>query len=87
VWLTAAAVGLHLQPQMTPLIFRWYARKGKSFSALPEIARGLALAEEFERLGGFGPSRGSPSSAASACRTRPGPAPCARARRADAPGR
>jgi hypothetical protein len=40
VWLTAAAVGLHLQPQMTPLIFRWYARKGKSFSALPEIARG-----------------------------------------------
>jgi len=59
VWLTAAAVGLHLQPQMTPMIFRWYARKGKSFSALPEIAQGcLALAEEFERLGGFGPGQG-----------------------------
>jgi len=55
LWLTATSVGLHLQPEMTPLIFRWYARAGRSFSALPEIGRGAAaLAEEFERIGGFG---------------------------------
>lgn len=55
LWLTAASVGLHLQPEMTPLIFRWYARAGQRFSALPEIARGAdALADEFERIGGFG---------------------------------
>ena len=58
LWLTAASVGLHLQPEMTPLIFRWYARGGKKISALPAIDRGAAeLAEEFERLGGFGPDR------------------------------
>ncbi len=59
LWLTAAAVGLHLQPEMTPLIFRWYARAGQTFSAVPAIAAGaLALAGEFERIGGFGPDQG-----------------------------
>ena len=59
VWLTAASVGLHLQPEMTPLIFRWYARAGQTFSAVPAIAAGaLALAGEFERIGGFGPDQG-----------------------------
>ncbi|WP_374246377.1 nitroreductase family protein [Zoogloea sp.] len=59
VWLTAAAVGLHLQPEMTPLIFRWYARHNQHFSALPEIRQGAAaLADEFERIGGFGPDQG-----------------------------
>ena len=54
LWLTAAAVGLHLQPEMTPLIFRWYARAGQKFSAVPSIGDGaLALADEFERIGGF----------------------------------
>ena len=59
VWLTAASVGLHLQPEMTPLIFRWYARAGLSFSAVPEIQQGAAaLADEFERIGGFGHDQG-----------------------------
>ncbi|WP_418647085.1 nitroreductase family protein [Thauera butanivorans] len=33
VWLTAAAQGLHLQPQMTPLIFGWYAQAEQPVSA------------------------------------------------------
>ena len=37
LWLTTTLLGLHLQPEMTPLIFRWYARAGRSFSALPAI--------------------------------------------------
>lgn len=59
VWLTAAAVGLHLQPEMTPLIFRWYARHGQTFSAEPSIQRGaLALADEFEQIGNFDRDQG-----------------------------
>lgn len=51
VWLTATQQGLHLQPEMTPVIFRWYARAGRSFSASPELAdRALSLAEAFERI-------------------------------------
>jgi len=51
LWLTATAVGLHLQPEMTPLIFRWYARAGRTISALPGIDRRAAqLAEELESL-------------------------------------
>lgn len=50
LWLTAAAVGLHLQPEMTPVIFRWYARAGRTFSVLPKITRdAAALATLFER--------------------------------------
>lgn len=33
LWLTATHLGLHLQPEMTPVIFRWYARAGEVFSA------------------------------------------------------
>lgn len=32
-WLTATRLGLQLQPEMTPLIFSWYVRAGKRFSA------------------------------------------------------
>ena len=32
IWLTAAQQGLHFQPQMTPVIFRWYARASRQFS-------------------------------------------------------
>lgn len=35
-WLTAASQGLYLQPQMTPVIFRWYARHERPFAASPE---------------------------------------------------
>ena len=55
LWLTAAAVGLHLQPEMTPVIFRWYARAGRTFSASPKIARNAAaLATLFEQRTGAG---------------------------------
>ena len=37
IWLTATHNGLHLQPQMTPLIFRWYARAGRRFSTEPAL--------------------------------------------------
>ena len=56
LWLTAAAVGLHLQPEMTPVIFRWYARAGRRFSSLPRMADDAStLATLFERLAGAGP--------------------------------
>lgn len=51
VWLAASQQGLHLQPEMTPVIFRWYARAGRSYSIAPEFsAKGLALAEQFEAI-------------------------------------
>lgn len=51
LWLAAEAQGLHLQPEMTPVIFRWYARAGRSFSAHPGIdAAAARLAERFEQL-------------------------------------
>lgn len=49
IWLTATQQGLHLQPQMTPVIFRWYARAGRRFSAdayLAELA--MQMATDFE---------------------------------------
>jgi nitroreductase len=56
LWLTATASGLHLQPQMTPVIFRWYASAGRSFSKVPQLMHEAArLATEFERLVGAQP--------------------------------
>lgn len=53
LWLTATSVGLHLQPQMTPVIFRWYARAGRSISQRAAVdERAVRLADEFERLVG-----------------------------------
>jgi len=51
VWLTATQVGLHLQPEMTPVIFRWYARAGRKFSADAHLAN-LAnqLSTQFEQV-------------------------------------
>ena len=52
VWLTVAQQGLHLQPEMTPIIFRWYARAGEPFSRLPALGQAASrLAGELERLG------------------------------------
>lgn len=49
VWLTASALGLHLQPEMTPVIFNWYARAARSISTAPglddqvgELSRSIA---------------------------------------------
>lgn len=52
IWLTAASVGLYLQPEMTPVIFNWYVRAGRSISSVPDIdGRAAALAERLEGLG------------------------------------
>lgn len=37
LWLTVTALGMYLQPEMTPVIFRWYARSGKAISSLPRV--------------------------------------------------
>lgn len=51
VWLSATQHGLYLQPEMTPVIFRWYSRSGRRFSATPEFAlRALDLARDFESV-------------------------------------
>ena len=51
LWLTATSVGLHLQPEMTPVIFRWYCRSGDKISAQPEIdASAATLAAQFENV-------------------------------------
>jgi hypothetical protein len=51
LWLTATSLGLHLQPEMTPLIFRWYARAGRTFSTLPGIENQThKLATRFENV-------------------------------------
>ena len=53
VWLTTTLLGLHLQPEMTPVIFRWYARANRRFSVRPEFAdKALSLAGQFERIAG-----------------------------------
>lgn len=51
IWLTATAQGLYLQPELTPVIFRWYARAGKTISMLAGInSRLLSVARRFEKL-------------------------------------
>lgn len=51
LWLTITQQGLHLQPQMTPVIFRWYARAGRRFSTLPGLFdQSIQLADDFERI-------------------------------------
>lgn len=53
LWLTVTQQGLHLQPQMTPVIFRWYARAGKKFSAQPALFDAAQrLTMRFEALAG-----------------------------------
>lgn len=56
LWLAAEAVGMHLQPEMTPVIFRWYVQAGRSLSPHPGIdAAAGAIARRFEALTGAGP--------------------------------
>ena len=51
LWLTTTALGLYLQPEMTPVIFRWYARAGRGISAKNEINQKVGLlASSFEAL-------------------------------------
>ena len=52
IWLTASRLALQLQPEMTPVIFRWYVRSAQTFSATPKIGAGaLELTNRFEALG------------------------------------
>lgn len=55
LWLTATSVGLHLQPAMTPVIFRWYVQAGERISSAATIdAAARTLAGRFERLAAVG---------------------------------
>lgn len=55
LWLTATLHGLWMQPEMTPLIFRWYVQADRKISARagidPEARELKAL---FEKVSGFG---------------------------------
>jgi hypothetical protein len=52
-WLTATALGLQLQPEMTPLIFARYAREGRRFSqARGAFEAAIEVADGFERVAG-----------------------------------
>jgi len=51
IWLTATQQGLHLQPEMTPVIFRWYARAGRRFSVDVHLANlATQLSTKFEQV-------------------------------------
>ena len=55
LWLATTQAGLCLQPEMTPVIFRWYAKADRQFSAdrrFLEKARRLAM--RFEEIAGRG---------------------------------
>lgn len=55
-WLTASSLGLQLQPEMTPLIFRWYAHAGESVSRVAGIDSAVkklaSKVDDFADLGG-----------------------------------
>ena len=56
IWLTATFHGLHLQPETTPLIFRWYARAGRKFSVDPTLFdQAMQLTNDMERITKSGP--------------------------------
>jgi hypothetical protein len=58
LWLTVTQLGLHLQPEMTPLIFASYSRARVRFSGDPVmLERGKQIARELEGL--IGTSAGS----------------------------
>lgn len=50
-WLTATTLGLQHQPEVTPLIFRRYAREGTPFTASRSLpTKAAVLANELDRL-------------------------------------
>jgi molybdopterin/thiamine biosynthesis adenylyltransferase len=51
VWLTAARLGLHAQPEMTPLIFSRYVRTGRRFTTVEKAqATAQSLADDLMSL-------------------------------------
>jgi nitroreductase len=74
-WLTATALGLQLQPELTPLIFARYVRDGRVFSGTPGMQqRAAELAKQGEAL------VGAPVWEAAAFMGRIGAGPAAQAR-------
>ncbi|WP_083518264.1 nitroreductase family protein [Dechloromonas denitrificans] len=56
IWLTATANALYLQPEMTPVIFRWYAKAAREISADSKINDAVSLlASRFDALVGVSP--------------------------------
>lgn len=57
LWLAAEAAGMHLQPEMTPVIFRWYVQAGRSMSSQRGIdAAAQDLAQRFDKLASAAPA-------------------------------
>ncbi len=51
IWLTATKLGLQMQPEMTPLIFSWYASSGVPLSKLHSInEQATAIQQQFSSL-------------------------------------
>lgn len=59
LWLTASSLGLYLQPEMTPVIFRWYVLANRQLSVEQKINTGASeLARQFEQLSASRPDDG-----------------------------
>jgi len=59
LWLTATRLGLHLQPEMTPVIFRWYVQANRQISRQSAINEGaVQLARRFEQISSTQPEDG-----------------------------
>lgn len=55
-WLTATRLGLHLQPELTPLMLRWYAQTDRNFSTIADhLSRARAVSAQLDRLAGTQP--------------------------------
>jgi len=55
LWLTAHQLGLHLQPEMTPVIFRWYVQDNRSISRQEDINNcATELSKAFEKMASTG---------------------------------
>lgn len=53
IWLTASKLGLQLQPEMTPVIFRWYVQANRQFSDDRQFSeKSTRLARQFEMIAG-----------------------------------
>lgn len=58
VWLTVSSLGLHLQPEMTPVIFRWYSQANRQFSSNSVFKeKSSSLARQFEAIAGTIPDQ------------------------------
>lgn len=57
IWLTVTQTGLHMQPEMTPVIFRWYARNLEAFSKTPGLnEKAVQVSDLLEKVTGANPT-------------------------------